>query len=80
MHHRIVPDQAHWDRVTPKLETSWKVCILEISGRWYTKKIDLSNFAGKKELLIVSVEWMMTSQQLSVAITHARSPHSTCHA
>ena len=80
VHQRIVPDQAHWDMVAPKLETFWKVCILpEILGRWYTRKIDLSSFA-EKELVIVSVEWMMTSQQLSVAISHARSPHSTCHA
>ena len=49
MHQRIVPDQAHWDRVAPKLETFWRVCILpEILGRWYTRKIDLSSFAEKR--------------------------------
>ena len=33
VHQRIVPDQAHWDRVAPKLETFWRVCILpEILG------------------------------------------------
>ena len=80
VHQRIVPDQAHWDRVAPKLETFLRVCILpEILGRWYTRKIDLSSFTEKRTG-DASVEWMMTSQQLNVAISHARSPHSTCHA
>ena len=49
VHQRIVPYQAHWDWVTPKLETIWRVCILsEILGTWYTRKIDLSSFAEKK--------------------------------
>ena len=49
VHQRIVPDPAHWDRVAPKLETLWRVCILhEILGRWYTRKIDLSSFSEKR--------------------------------
>ena len=36
---RIYPDIEHWNRVLPKLEIFWTICILpEILGRWYTRR------------------------------------------
>ena len=36
---RIYPDIEHWNRVLPKLELFWTICILpEILGRWYTRR------------------------------------------
>lgn len=36
---RILPDTQHWNRVLPKLEAFWRICILpEILGRWYTRR------------------------------------------
>ena len=35
----IYPDIEHWNRVLPKLEIFWTICILpEILGRWYTRR------------------------------------------
>lgn len=39
---RIMPDTQHMDRVLPKLEAFWRICILpEILGRWYTRRLSV---------------------------------------
>ena len=39
----ILPDTQHWDKVVPKLELFWRLCILpEILGRWYTRRLTAS--------------------------------------
>ena len=35
----IYPDIEHWNRVLPKLEIFWTICILRaILGQWYTRR------------------------------------------
>ena len=35
-----LPERKHWDRVVPKLELFWRLCILpEILGCWYTRRL-----------------------------------------
>ena len=36
---RILPNEAHWQRILPKLEQFWRIGILpEVLAKWYTRK------------------------------------------
>ena len=63
----IYRDPCHWQEVLPELTTFWRVCILlEILGRWYMRKCDLSckvqqTLAGICFCRMPSARWGQTS-------------------
>ena len=40
---KILPDKEHWNKVLPKLEKFWRICVLpEVLARWYTRRVNLT--------------------------------------
>ena len=70
---RLASDMKHWETQFPKLETFWRICISEILGRRYTRKMDLKAQLSPDEVSKTGDCYCMETTS-EAPTTHAKYP------